>query len=175
MGRVFDSTTLGFIGAAAVLFVLVWGKNPSLALSACTTGLTLVARYAVVIVASMLTAALAQALIPKQTIAAYLGSASGLRGILLGTVIGGLTPGSPYSAMPLFAGIMRMGAGVPTGVAMVCAWGLWSIGRIPFQAAVMGTKFTLVQVIASFALPVTAGLIAQFLGGIGWFQSISRP
>lgn len=161
--RVFDSTTLGFVGAAGVLFVILWARDPSLALSSSKAGLTLFARYAILIVASMLVASFAQALIPKQVIASYLGGASGWVGILLGTLIGGLTPGSPYAALPLFAGIMRMGASVPTGVAMVCAWGLWSIGRIPFEAAVMGARFTLIQVVSSAALPLVAGSIAWLL------------
>lgn len=56
---------------------------------------------------------------------------SGLIGILVGTLIGGLTPGSPYAALLLFA-VFCMGASLLTGVAI---GGLWSIGRIPLEAA----------------------------------------
>jgi len=161
--KVFDSTTLGFLIAAVVLFIVLWVKDPSLAISSCKSGFSLFLRYAILVISSMLVASFAQALVPKEIISSYLGGKSGFVGILLGTLIGGLTPCSPYAALPLFAGILRMGASIPTGVAMVCAWGLWSIGRIPFEAAVMGGRFTLVHIASSFFLPVIAGLVAWFL------------
>jgi len=45
--------------------------------------------------------------------------------------------GSPYAAMPFFAGLIKTGISFPVGVAMACSWGLLSVGRIPFEAAVM--------------------------------------
>ncbi|GLI51446.1 hypothetical protein TSYNTROOL_15320 [Tepidanaerobacter syntrophicus] len=171
LSKIFDSTTLGFMAAAIILFIIVLIKDASLAVSASKDGLTLFVRYAVLIISSMLIAAYIQALIPKDLITSYLGGASGFKGIFLGSLIGGLTPGSPYAALPFFAGIMRMGASVPATVAMVCAWGLWSIGRIPLEAAVMGAKFTMIQVISSFILPILAGLVAWFLETIPWFMT----
>lgn len=163
MGNKFDLTTLGFVVTAAILFTILWFKDSSLAISSCKSGLNLFIRFAVLIASSMLVTSFIQALLPKEVIASYLGGKSGIVGILLGTLIGGLTPGSPYAAMPLFAGIMRMGASIPTGVAMVCAWGLWSIGRIPFQTAVMGVRFTLIHIVSSIFLPIIAGIVAGFL------------
>lgn len=158
-----DSTTLGFLVVAVILFIILWTKDPSLAISTCKSGVSICLKYAILIISSMLIASFAQALIPKELISSYLGSKSGVVGILLGTLIGGLTPGSPYAALPLFAGILRMGASIPTGVAMVCAWGLWSIGRIPFEAAVMGMRFTLIHIASSIFLPIIAGLVAWAL------------
>lgn len=164
MGRILDSTTVGFLVAALVSFVVAWAiKGYPVALAGVRSGLTLFFRYLILIASSMVIASLFQVLIPSQLIARYLGTSSGWRGLALGTLIGALTPGSPYSAMPLFAGFMRMGAGVPTGVSMVCAWGLLSIGRVPFQAAVLGSRFTLVQVVTSVLLPVLAGATAYLL------------
>lgn len=170
LSKIFDSITLGFVIAAVILFIIIISvKGVLAAASATQDALTLFIRYALLIIASMLVASYIQILIPKEFIAKYLGSAAGFKGILLGTVIGGITPGSPYAAFPFFAGIMRMGASIPTGVAMVCAWGLWSIGRVPFEAAVMGVKFTLIQVITSFLLPILAGLMAQLLEALAIF------
>ncbi|MBP8614529.1 MAG: permease [Firmicutes bacterium] len=169
LGDIFDSTTVGFIVTAAILFAILCAKDVSLAMSATKSGFHLFLRYLILILAAMLVAAYVQALIPKELITAYLGKQSGLRGILVGTVIGGLTPGSPYAAMPFFAAIVGMGASIPTGVAMVCAWGLWSIGRLPFEAAVMGSKFTLIRVMSSIFLPIVAGLIAWFLQSFKFF------
>ena len=164
--KTFDSTTLGFLVVAIVLFIILWLKDPSLAVSSCKSGISLFLKHVVLIISSMLVVSFAQALIPKEVISSYLGGKSGFVGILLGTIIGGFTPGSPYAAFPLFAGILRMGATIPAVVSMVCAWGIWSIGRIPFEIAVMGTQFTLIHIISSFFLPILAGIVAQFLQNI---------
>lgn len=162
MSKFLDSTTLGFIGATLLLFAVVCGiKGSAPALSALQSGLSLSVKFALLIVSSMILAALFQALVPRELVVRHLGASSGWRGIALGVLIGVLFPGSPYAAMPLFAGLMRMGAGVPTGVAMVSAWGLLSIGRLPFQAAVMGGRFTLVQAVSTVVLPFMAGFVAQ--------------
>ena len=169
LGKIFDSTTIGFIVAAIVLFVILCARDVSGAISATRDGLVLFLRYLVLILSAMLVATYVQALIPKELVTAYLGKQSGLRGIVLGTVVGGLTPGSPYAAMPFFAAIVSMGASIPTGVAMVCAWGLWSIGRLPIEAAVMGSKFALIRIMSSIFLPIVAGLIAWFLQSFRFF------
>jgi len=159
-----DSTTLGFLGAALCLFVIVWiARGSATAMTGLTAGLKLFLRYGLLIASSMVLASLLQTLIPKEFIAKYLGAASGWRGISLGVLVGLLFPGSPYAAMPLFSGLLQMGTSVPTGVAMVCAWGLLSVGRIPFQVAVMGGRFTLIQAVSSLLLPLVAGAIAQLL------------
>ena len=111
----------------------------------------------------MILASLLQSLIPRDILVKYLGISSGWRGIILGTLIGALTPGSPYAAMPFFAGLIKTGISFPVGVAMACSWGLLSVGRIPFEAAVMGGEFTLIKVISSLLLPFVAGSIAQIL------------
>jgi len=143
MNRFFDTTTVGFIIGTSV-------KN----------GFDLFLRYGVLIVFSMILASLLQSLIPRDILVKYLGISSGWRGIILGTLIGALTPGSPYAAMPFFAGLIKTGISFPVGVAMACSWGLLSVGRIPFEA---GGEFTLIKVISSLLLPFVAGSIAQIL------------
>ena len=91
-GKIFDSTTIGFIVAAIVLFVILCVGDVSGAISATRDGLVLFLRYLVLILSAMLVATYVQALIPKDLVTAYLGKQSGLRGIVLGTVVGGLTP-----------------------------------------------------------------------------------
>lgn len=132
------------------------------------SGFLLFFRYSFLIIFSMLIAALLPALIPKDIIAQYLGGTSGWRGILMASLIGGLTPGAPYAVVPLIAGLMKQGMAFAPAVSMVCAWGLWSLGRVPFQAAVLGTKFTFVQVLVSLPLPLIAGTITELIQNYIW-------
>lgn len=87
---------------------------------------------------------------------------------MMASLIGGLTPGAPYAVVPLIAGLMKQGMAFAPAVSMVCAWGLWSLGRVPFQAAVLGTKFTFVQVLVSLPLPLIAGTITELIQNYIW-------
>ncbi|MGE5485856.1 MAG: permease [Ignavibacteriales bacterium] len=163
MAGILDSTTLGFLLAALLLFGVVALRDYSVAVTAARSGLALFLRYAILIASCMVVASLVQTLIPRETISRHVGRGAGWRAICIGAIVGGLTPGSPYAALPLFAGFIRMGASIAAGVAMVCAWGLVSVGRVPLEAGVMGARFALIQVISSLPLPLIAGAIAGFI------------
>lgn len=163
VGKIFDPTTITFGLLALILFLLLWLKDPSVAKVTAQSGFFLFLRYSFLIIFSMLIATMIPALIPKELILRYLGGASGWRGILLATLIGGLTPGAPYAVLPLIAGLIRQGMGLAPAVSMFCAWGLWSLSRIPFQVAVLGGKFTFTQVLVSLPLPFVAGTLTGLL------------
>lgn len=163
LNKIFDTTTIVFGAIAVILFILLWVKDPTVAKSSAQSGLVLFLRYSVLIIFSMLIAAMLPMLISKEIIVKYLGTASGWRGILMASLIGGLTPGAPYAVVPLIGGLMSQGMSMAPAVSMVCAWGLWSLGRVPFQAAVLGSQFTWVQVLVSLPLPVIAGFMTELL------------
>jgi uncharacterized membrane protein YraQ (UPF0718 family) len=112
-------------------------------------------------------AGMIQALLPQAQISRWIGDESGLRGILIGTIAGGITPGGPYVSLPLAAGLLKTGAGLGTMVAYVTAWSLWAIARVPMEVGIMGWKFTSVRFVCTFFFPPIAGLIAQtFFSGM---------
>jgi len=104
-----------------------------------------------------------QVLIPVEMISKWIGAESGFRGILIGSAMGGLTPGGPFVTMPIAAGFLRVGAGVGTMVAFLTAWSLWAITRLPLDIGILGWKFTLIRIACTFFFPPIAGLIANRL------------
>ncbi len=148
---------------ALIIFLLLWSRDPSIAKDSAQSGLLLFLRYSFLIIFSMLIAAMLPTLISREIIVQYLGGASGWRGILMATLRGGLTPGAPYAVVPLIAGLMKQGMSFAPAMSKVCAWGLWSLGRVPFQAAVLGGRFTLIQVLVSLPLPLIAGFFTELL------------
>ena len=90
-----------------------------------------------------------------------MGTESGFRGILIGSAVGGLTPGGPYIAMPIAAGLMQTGAGIGTMVAFMTGWSLWAFTRLPLEIGIMGWKFTAIRLACTLLLPIIAGLIAN--------------
>lgn len=108
-------------------------------------------------------AGMAQALVPGDRIASWIGTESGFRGIWIGTLAGVLTPGGPYVSLPVAAGLMRAGAGAGTLVAFLGAWSLMSVARLPMEVGLMGWRFTGIRVACTVFVPPLAGWLAHVL------------
>ena len=114
---------------------------------------------------AFIVAGMTQALLPQEMIAKWIGAESGMRGIIIGSVAGGLCPGGPFVSLPVAAGILRSGAGVGTMVAFMTGWSVWAVTRLPMEVGVLGWKFTMIRLVSSLVFPPIAGLIAQALFG----------
>ncbi len=112
---------------------------------------------------AFIVAGMAQILIPKEMLSKWVGAESGMRGILIGTVAGGFTPGGPFVSLPIAAGLFRSGASMGTMVAFLTGWSLWGINRLPMEVGILGWKLTMVRLVSTFFFPPIAGLIAQAL------------
>ncbi len=100
-------------------------------------------------------------LIPTEMISKWVGAESGFRGILIGSAMGGLTPGGPFVSLPIAAGLLRTGAGIGTMVAFMTGWSLWAVSRLPMEVGLMGWKFTAIRLACTIFFPIIAGLIAN--------------
>ena len=106
-------------------------------------------------------------LIPQEMIAKWIGVESGFRGILIGSALGGITPGGPFVTLPIAAGLLRTGASIGTMVAFMTGWSLLAVTRLPLEVGLLGWKFTLIRLACTFIFPPIAGLIAnRFFPGV---------
>lgn len=106
-------------------------------------------------------AGMVQTLLPKELLSRWVGEESGMRGILIGTVAGGFTPGGPYVSLPVVAGLLRAGASSATMVAFLTAWSLWAVSRLPMEVGILGWRLTVLRLASVFFFPPIAGLIAR--------------
>ncbi len=113
------------------------------------------------LILAFIVAGMVQVLLPRELLSRWIGEESGMRGIFIGTLAGGLTPGGPYVSLPLVAGLLRAGAGVGTMVAFLTAWSLWAVARMPMEIGILGWKFTVVRFLCVFFFPPIAGFLAQ--------------
>ena len=120
-------------------------------------------QIAPLLIFAFIMAGMIQVLIPQEMISRWVGAESGLRGLLIGTVVGGFTPGGPYVSLPIAAGLLRAGASIGTMVAFMTAWSLLAISRLPLEVGLLGWEFTLVRLACTFFFPPIAGLIANTL------------
>ena len=120
-------------------------------------------QIAPLLIFAFIMAGMIQILIPQEMISKWVGAESGLRGLLIGTVVGGFTPGGPYVSLPIAAGLLRAGASIGTMVAFMTAWSLLAISRLPLEIGLLGWEFSLVRLACTFFFPPIAGLIANIL------------
>ena len=110
---------------------------------------------------AFIVAGMVQVMIPKELLAKWVGTESGMRGIFVGAIAGGLAPGGPYVSLPIVAGLLKSGASVGTMVAFLTGWSIWAVGRLPMEIGILGWKFTLIRVLSTLIFPPIAGYIAQ--------------
>ena len=110
---------------------------------------------------AFIVAGMVQVMIPKELLAKWVGTESGMRGIFVGAIAGGLAPGGPYVSLPIVAGLLKSGASIGTMVAFLTGWSIWAVGRLPMEIGILGWKFTLIRVLSTLIFPPIAGYIAQ--------------
>ncbi len=109
-------------------------------------------------------AGLIQVLIPSHLISEWLGSGSGVRGLLLGTLAGTLTPGGPMMHFPIVASLLNSGAGAGPVIAYLTAWSLLGLHRvIIWEIPMLGLEISVVRFIASLAIPPLVGLLGGYM------------
>lgn len=117
------------------------------------------------LILAFVVAGMMQVLLSAQTISNWIGAESGIRGILLGSVAGGIVPGGPYVSLPIAAALVRSGAGIGTMVAFLTGWSLWAVARLPMEVGILGWKLTLARVASTFVFPPVAGFIVHVIFG----------
>ena len=116
------------------------------------------------LLAAFILAGFVQVLLPKNLIVKWVGAKSGMRGILIATTVGMITPGGPMISFPLVAALFNLGAGYGPLIAYLTSWGNLNFFRIAvWEIPFMGVKFTALGFFVSLILPVVAGLSAQKL------------
>ncbi len=110
------------------------------------------------LVIALISAGLFAELLPEDTVRRYLGDTSGFQGVLLGSVLGVLTPGGAFVSFALAAGAMNAGATMPAMVAYLTSWALFAVTKvITEELAFLGPKFILKRVMVSWPIPLIAG------------------
>ncbi len=146
---------------AGIFFYLGYARGEGEHVVGLKSALNLTVEILPLLFFAFILAGMIQVLLPRELLSKWIGRESGIRGILLGTVAGGLAPGGPFVSLPLVAGLLRSGASVGTMVAFLTAWSLWAAGRLPMEVGILGWKFTLIRISSTFFLPPIAGLVAK--------------
>jgi uncharacterized membrane protein YraQ (UPF0718 family) len=147
---------------AVILLVIGYSKGEGQHVQGLHSGVKMIVEILPLLLFAFIVAGMVQVLLPQELLSKWIGEESGLRGIFIGTLAGGITPGGPYVSLPLVAGLFKAGAGVGTLVAFLTAWSLWAVARLPMEIGILGWKFTFIRLACTFFFPPIAGFLAQF-------------
>jgi uncharacterized membrane protein YraQ (UPF0718 family) len=158
-----DKSLWGFSAIALLLAGAVYYKGGD---EAVRRGLieawTIVVQVGPRLLAAFVMAGFIQVLLPKDLVMRWVGTASGLRGLIVAMAVGMITPGGPILAFPLLVTLFKLGAGYGPLVAYMTSWEILNLYRaviwdIPF----MGIQFTALRFAVSLFLPLLAGWTAH--------------
>jgi len=160
-----DTTTLVLAAAAFVLLILALRQGPGVALDGLRAAWHTLRRNLILLILGFVLAGLVQVLIPRDLITTWLGTQAGIKGVLIGCVVGGLVPGAPYATFPLVASLYQAGASLGAVVGFVTAWALWSVSRLPVEMALIDPRPALIRYAVTFIVPPLAGMLAEVVDG----------
>jgi uncharacterized membrane protein YraQ (UPF0718 family) len=116
------------------------------------------------IMVAMLVSGFFSAIVPTEHVAAWIGKESGVRGVLVGSLVGGFTPGGPIICFPVVVILYKTGAGIAPLIAFLTAWSVFAVHRIlTYEVPLIGIRFVLLRMLSSFILPPVAGFLTMWI------------
>lgn len=161
----FDTSFLILAGIAfAAACAVAWLKGPMRVVEIAATYLGFLLVLSPKILCGFFIAAAVPILVPRDVLTRWVGARSGLRGLGVACIAGGLVPGGPMMIFPLAAGFRAAGAGIGTIVAFVTAWSLYGLNRtIIWEMSFLHVDFVLLRVAICLPFPFLAGWLAARL------------
>ena len=149
----------------AICVVLVWRRDGLHGVTEILYGdLALFGGILPRVLAGCLLGAFITEILPHEKVSRSLGPESGLKGLLIGTAFGAILPGGPFTAYPVAAALLTVGADFGATIAMVVSWTLIGYGRaVAWELPILGTDFTLWRIVLSVPIPILAGALGRIV------------
>jgi uncharacterized membrane protein YraQ (UPF0718 family) len=162
--RAMDVYTWVMLIGAALLLIGVYSFSPDSATRGLNASLMLFLEILPRMVAAFVFAGLVQVMVPQEAITHWMGQESGFRGLLIGMILGTLTPGGPMMHFPIVASFYKSGVGVGPLVSYLTAWSLFGFQRmVMWEFPFLGVNIVAVRTLSSLFFPILAGWISALI------------
>lgn len=163
----------GLISSSAILWILValaaifaWSRRNGAHIRgfqiACGHTWRILPRVPVAILAAGFIAAM----LPDEITGIWLGTESGIVGIILASVVGAFVPSGPIVAFPVVIALDRAGAGMPQLIAFLTAWEVYALHRILiWELPLMSPGFVYRRLAGAAIVPPLAGIFSALITG----------
>jgi uncharacterized membrane protein YraQ (UPF0718 family) len=118
-----------------------------------------------------------QVLIPRALVSKWLGTGSGLKGILIASYVSMFSTGGPFIWLPIVASLYRSGAGVGPVISLITARAILSIQMlVVWQIPFFGAELSLSRYIPCLFVAPLVGLLGRATFRIfGWSSLSPEP
>ena len=145
------------------IYLLLLMKNRPKALEALQIARQSLLKLLPLLIAVFGLVGLFQEFLPPQLVSRWLGAASGLQALLIGSSAGAVAIGPPLAAYPLAGTLLEAGAWPPAIAAFILSWISVGIVTLPFEAQVFGSRFALLRNGLCFVAAMFSGLLLGML------------
>jgi uncharacterized membrane protein YraQ (UPF0718 family) len=162
--RAFDWSTATIAALASAAAVTVYVREGREHFFGILIGdVTLFAEMLPKVLAGCLIGAFVTMLLPRETVARWVGHESGFTGLLIAAFFGFLLPGGPITIYPVAGALLVMGADAGAVVAFIVSWTLIGYTRaLIWELPFFGSHFVIWRIVGALPLPIIAGLLARF-------------
>ncbi len=116
-------------------------------------------------VCALIAAGFIAQLIPKETIAGFLGEDAGLAALPIAAAAGLIVPAGPVIAFAIAAVFARAGASTPALITFISAWSIFAAHRmLIYELPLLGLSFLRLRLLSAGVVPFLAGLLAYLVG-----------
>lgn len=96
--------------------------------------------------------------LPRETVAKWVGPDSGARGLVYSALAGAVIPGGPMMTFPLAAGMLAAGADIAAALTCVTAWSLYGLNRtLIWELSFLPADIVGLRVLICLPFPVLIG------------------
>ena len=147
-----------------ILTLIAYRKAPGLPLEGRKAGGRLFLGILPAMAVAFIAAGMIGQVLPREMLTHWMGEESGLRGLIIATLGGSITPGGPFIQFPLVATLLKAGAGVAPLMAFITAWSLVSVNRfLIWEVPLLGWRLAGARILASLFIPIALGVLTRFI------------
>ena len=147
-----------------ILTLIAYRKAPGLPLEGLKAGGRLFLGILPAMVVAFIAAGMIGQVLPREMLTHWMGEESGLRGLIIATLGGSITPGGPFIQFPLVATLLKAGAGVAPLMAFITSWSLLSVNRfLIWEVPLLGWRLAGARILASLFIPIALGVLTRFI------------
>ena len=109
-------------------------------------------------------------LLPKESIATFLGPQAGYWALLIAAVTGLIVPAGPVISFPIAVVFAKSGASTAALVTFITSWSLFTLHRVLiYELPLLGPSFLRMRVLSVVIMPFGTGLLAVLIGAFTAF------
>lgn len=143
----------------AVLAYIVGGSN--LVLEGFNISIRTASRSVLMLLSSFIVIGQIQVLLSKEVLDKWLQKFSGIKGIIISALAGGLFPGGPYIYYPFILSFKEKRLPFYIFIPFIYGKHVYDFSRVPMEMSLIDPNIALIRNLITLPIPIIAGLLAK--------------